>query len=155
MTAVSFRICIRREEFACSITYTVIQDFQLNLVLVKATGGNFAFVDAARIDTSCSRDYIVIPGGSDLTGTVSQLGSCHLHSYWGGAILSYSLLQHRATKYCGLKLNAEDLEFTNEVIITGSQPFEISVVTDANEVYPSVRQSGFEFSYAQIPTCAP
>lgn len=57
-------ICVRREEFACSIRYSAIGDFLLS-----------PFGPISMIDSSCTRDYLTIPGGSstDAFGSVVKM----------------------------------------------------------------------------------
>ena len=73
----------------------------------------------------------------------------------GGENLNAGVIPEAATKYCGQYLSAVNGRTVNEVIVTDTQPFDLTVETNADERVKTFSQTGFQFNYAQMAGCAP
>lgn len=104
LAAQNYNNCIRTEQGYCSISYSAVGTNDFEL----------SGTDAARVSDqgdSCSQDYVYISGGAaDTTPTTTT-----------------------QDRWCGGILNSADANAAQGTIVTKVTPFQIGVVTDANE----------------------
>ena len=143
----NYNICLRRESGCCAVEwstgspYDQIGLFSVSGDLTTITGTNTVPGNADNGDTSCQKDYVMIPQGGD----VANPGRLPRDRFCGQAL-----------GFCDDTATCADRILG--AVYTSVRPFTLGVVTDSNEkdssgVVEDKSNRGFMLQYSQI-SCA-